>query len=385
MNEQATIAKSSATEQPASLVLSARESLFEQPKDDYLQALPIQLKLSVGAVNDPMEHEADAMADKVMRMPETSFIQRKCSCADRDDEHVRLKPLASQITPFIQAKGDVAGLVSDAVSGRIKSSMGGGGSMSGETKSFMESRFGTDFSDVKIHTGNESVQLSRELNAKAFTVGNNIYFNGGQYQPETDSGKHLLAHELTHVVQQGASNTIRRFPGCSTAQNDIITSALTRARRRSARAIQIVADLQSGTSRRAAASLARYFGTLTPAQITIVHDHMVAADARLHSASAWRCDTETSYTYCAPPNSWWAGTDCPTTTEPTHLCPPVFRPDADSTGVEPSRAIMFEHEALRAAGACGAIHPPGETTPPGSLINVYAYTRFMYSIASGGA
>jgi len=344
------------------------------------ERLPIQLKLSVGAVNDPLEHEADAVADKVMRMPETSFIQRKCSCADRDDEHVRLKPLASQITPFIQAKSDGAGPVSDAVSGRIKSSMGGGGSMSGETKSFMESRFGTDFSDVKIHTGNESVQLNRELNAKAFTVGNNIYFNGGQYQPETDSGKHLLAHELTHVVQQGASNTIRRFPGCSTAQNDIITGALTQARQKSTRAIQAVAGLQSGINRSAAASLASNFGTLTPAQITIVHDRMVAADARLNSASAWRCDTEASYAYCAPPHSWWAGTNCPTTTDPTHLCPPVFRADADTTGVEPSRAIMLVHEGLRAAGACGGFYPPGDITPPGSLTNVYAYTHFINGI-----
>jgi hypothetical protein len=72
----------------------------------------------------------------------------------------------------------------------------------------MESRFGADFSNVKIHTGNEPEQLNRSLNAKAFTVSNNIYFNTGQYQPETDGGKHLLAHELTHVVQQG--NAVQR-------------------------------------------------------------------------------------------------------------------------------------------------------------------------------
>jgi hypothetical protein len=171
------------------------------------ERLPIQLKLSVGAANDPLEYEADAMADKVMRMPETSFIQRKagCSCSDYDDEHVRLKPLASQITPFIQAKENSTSAVSDAVSGKIKSSMGGGNPMQSSTKSFMESRFGTDFSDVKIHNGEESAELNRSLNAKAFTVSNNIYFNNGQYQPETDAGKHLLAHELTHVVQQNGS------------------------------------------------------------------------------------------------------------------------------------------------------------------------------------
>lgn len=176
--------------------------------------LPIQLKLSVGAVNDPLEDEADAMADKVMRMPETSFIQRKagcgCSCCDQDDEHVRLKPMAGQVTPFIQAKSDGGGAVSDSVSSRVKSSMGGGSPMQSDTRSFMESRFGTGFGDIKIHNNDESAQLNRSLNAKAFTVSNNIYFNNGQYQPETDAGKHLLAHELTHVVQQGSDVKIRR-------------------------------------------------------------------------------------------------------------------------------------------------------------------------------
>jgi hypothetical protein len=76
----------------ANKVMPVRDQL--ETEVELTQRLPIQLKLSVGATDDPLEHEADAMADKVMRMPETSFIQRKssCSCGDRDDEHVRLKP-----------------------------------------------------------------------------------------------------------------------------------------------------------------------------------------------------------------------------------------------------------------------------------------------------
>jgi hypothetical protein len=69
----------------------------------------------------------------------------------------------------------------------------------------MENRFGNNFSDVKIHTGNDAVQMSKELNAQAFTVGSDIYFNSGKYAPEASDGKHLLAHELTHVVQQSGS------------------------------------------------------------------------------------------------------------------------------------------------------------------------------------
>jgi len=173
-------------------------------------AAGIQRKLTVGETNDPLEDEAGLMADKVMRMPEASFIQRKtgsCSTCDYDDEHVHLKPLDNQVSPIIRAKGDGAGMVSNSVSSRIQSSMGSGSSIPNNTRSFMESRFGTDFSDVKIHTGDESAQLNRELNAKAFTVNNNIYFNNGQYQPQSDSGKHLLAHELSHVVQQGRNGS----------------------------------------------------------------------------------------------------------------------------------------------------------------------------------
>ncbi|MBL0341286.1 MAG: DUF4157 domain-containing protein [Bacteroidetes bacterium] len=73
------------------------------------------------------------------------------------------------------------------------------------TRSFMENRFGADFGNVKIHTDSQSSHLNRELNAKAFTVGNDIYFNSGKYSPQSESGKHLLAHELTHVVQQNYS------------------------------------------------------------------------------------------------------------------------------------------------------------------------------------
>ncbi len=159
----------------------------------------VQPALSIGAVNDPLEKEADLMADKVMRMPERGLIQRKCTDCEEEDK-VQRKPLAS----FIQKKGAQGGMVaSDSVSNRINSSRGKGKRLSKSTKSFMENRFDTDFSNVNIHTGSEATNMSRDLGAKAFTVGNDIYFNKGQYSPSTSEGKRLLAHELTHSVQQG--------------------------------------------------------------------------------------------------------------------------------------------------------------------------------------
>ena len=164
----------------------------------HIDHLPIQRKLSIGAVNDPLEHEADAMADKVMRMPEQNFIQRKCAHCE-EEERAQRKPLAS----FIQKKeAGSNNIASDVISNQIHSTQGSGNSMHKSTKSFMENRFGVDFSDVKIHSGNYASQLSKDLNAQAFTVGNNIYFNDGKYQPESNEGKHLLAHELTHTIQQ---------------------------------------------------------------------------------------------------------------------------------------------------------------------------------------
>lgn len=93
--------------------------------------------------------------------------------------------------------------VSSSLEQQISSSKGGGSAMPDELRSNMETNFGTDFSSVRIHTDNSAVQMSKNLNAQAFTTGSDIYFNTGKYDPGSSSGQHLLAHELTHVVQQG--------------------------------------------------------------------------------------------------------------------------------------------------------------------------------------
>lgn len=100
------------------------------------------------------------------------------------------------------------------VSEKLSASKGKGSPMSASTQSDMNSGFGSDFSNVRIHTDSTAVQMNKELGSQAFTNGSDIYFNEGKYNPESDSGKHLLAHELTHTVQQGAtSNTVQRFVG----------------------------------------------------------------------------------------------------------------------------------------------------------------------------
>ena len=210
MPDHLTISPTSPTTSPAAIkdIMSVQQQLQNEIEIQPLQKTSIQFKLAIGASDDSLEHEADAMADRVMRMPEQNFIQRKCSDCEVE-EKLQRKTLVS----FIQGKESSAGtLASDAISNQINASKGNGSGMDSNTQSFMQSRFGADFSEIKIHTGGESIQMNRDLNAKAFTVGNDIYFNEGQYNPVSAEGKHLLAHELTHTVQQGVVDKIQKQP-----------------------------------------------------------------------------------------------------------------------------------------------------------------------------
>lgn len=190
----------------------------------FFKPVTIQKRSSVGSAKDAYEVEADNMANKVMSKHVSSaqnysqagaLLPKKCA-AYKQEEKVQTRPLVNNITSFVQkSSNESAVVVSNHVENQINSSRGAGNSLDNGTKNFMESHFGIDFSDVKIHTGSQAVQTSRELNAEAFTVGNDIYFNEGKYSPNSDSGKHLLAHELTHTVQQTApfaQRQIQRAP-----------------------------------------------------------------------------------------------------------------------------------------------------------------------------
>lgn len=164
--------------------------------------------LPVSQPSDASEIEADAVAEKVMRMSEDKPASIKASASQP-------KPLAKVIMPLAQAKSDGGADFGDALSGGIAASQGGGHSLDRSAKTFMQNRFGADFGGVKIHTDSQAVQLNRQLNARAFTVGQDIYFNEGQYQPHSESGKYLLAHELTHTIQQQSiigRKIIQRMP-----------------------------------------------------------------------------------------------------------------------------------------------------------------------------
>jgi len=126
-------------------------------------------------------------------------------------EKEELPPIQTKSTESIQAKSGSTSSES-GIESSLKSSKGGGSAMSKNTQEEMSSGFGADFSKVRIHTGSRAVQMNKDLGSHAFTNGSDIYFNSGKYDPGSKAGKHLLAHELTHTVQQGAAgNSIQKF------------------------------------------------------------------------------------------------------------------------------------------------------------------------------
>jgi hypothetical protein len=186
-----------------------------------------QARLKVGAVNDPLEKQADRVAERVVRgagtaetmMTAAAGVHRKCdSCGDEDR--------------LLQRKADSAAPATGAGTAAAVPELGGGQAMPQAGRQFFEPRFGgADFSGVRLHTGPQAAALAAGVNAKAFTLGRDIVFAEGEYRPGTMAGNRLLAHELTHVLQQGAHperGVIRRTPGVDADDSwrELITTEL---------------------------------------------------------------------------------------------------------------------------------------------------------------
>ncbi|HLP65747.1 eCIS core domain-containing protein [Flavobacterium sp.] len=147
-------------------------------------------------------------------------IQAKCADCEKE-EKVQKKEVKEEEKP-VQKKEENSNKESqeNELEGKLNSSKGGGKGLDKKTKNEMESGFGADFSDVKVHTDSNAVQMSQELGAQAFTNGNDVYFNKGKYNPNSKEGKHLLAHELTHTIQQNGAKQKSGMVQKSTVGND---------------------------------------------------------------------------------------------------------------------------------------------------------------------
>jgi hypothetical protein len=156
---------------------------------------------------DAYEREASEVAERVLRMPDSAdpvrtqqrplAISRKCSACEEDDKP--LQRAASEHEPSLDKQGSLGVEAARTVARQA------GEPLPAATRDFFEPRFGHDFSRVRVHTDSEAAAAARGVRARAFTLGQHIVFGRAEYAPATAHGKLLLAHELTHVVQQGAS------------------------------------------------------------------------------------------------------------------------------------------------------------------------------------
>ncbi|RZI84287.1 MAG: DUF4157 domain-containing protein [Rubrivivax sp.] len=193
--------------------------------------------LTIGAPDDHYEREADRVADAVVSGSQADSVQGISSGMQFKLARKVLEPSEmydSVMPPDNLAEGlpeaevpepenlqrsatGEAGSVTPQYEQSLQQAMQGGGEgLAPTTKSFMESRFGQDFSGVRVHRDSQAGELAKQVNARAFTVGSDIFFNPSEYAPSSREGQHLLAHELTHVVQQSSgrlSRQIRRAPG----------------------------------------------------------------------------------------------------------------------------------------------------------------------------
>jgi hypothetical protein len=192
-------------------------------------ATQLQTKLTLSAPDDPYEREAEQTADRVMRMPETLYgdrpsplsvfparalsVQRKCSACEEEEEKIvqrKCSACEEEEEKAVHRKADMTKAPRSSPDAAVRSALASPGQpLDLGSREYFESRFGADFSRVRVHTDSHAANAATALNAKAFTVGPNIAFAGGQYAPASAHGRRLIAHELTHVAQQGHAPAIR--------------------------------------------------------------------------------------------------------------------------------------------------------------------------------
>ncbi len=173
----------------------------EECKTKKFLGKPLQTKLAVSQPGDEFEQEADRVAEQVMRMPD----------AELNRQHRDIG------TPLIQRRatsGDTGVMEAPPIVHNVLNSPGQ--PLDAATRAFFEPRFGHDFSQVRVHADAEAEASARSINVRAYTVGHHIAFGTGRFAPGTGEGNRLLAHELSHVVQQaGEQSTIMRVCDCA--------------------------------------------------------------------------------------------------------------------------------------------------------------------------
>jgi len=211
------------------LVMQLHQTYGNRYVQRLLKSNVVQAKLTVNAPGDIYEQEADRVAEAVTKAV-TSLKQRQVEEEEGEEEEVQAKLVQRQVeeeeeevqAKLVRRQGEEEeeiqaqstenqpATVSENLETRINDARGSGHPLSDNVREPMEQAFGADFNGVRVHTDSQADLLSQELSARAFTTARDIFFRQGEYSLGTDSGKKLIAHELTHVMQQSGRNKPQR-------------------------------------------------------------------------------------------------------------------------------------------------------------------------------
>ncbi len=254
----------------------------------------LQPKLTIGAADDPLEREADAVASNVMRMPDPTSvsrvapprISRACAACGADEE--------------IQPKSDGGDMAGEAAPGSVDETLRSPGApLDAATRGFFEPRFGSDFGDVRVHTDAQAAESARSVGALAYTVGPHLVFASGAYEPAAETGRRLIAHELTHVVQQSGApaNTLARFQyghanSCTMTHLNFIWPGHTQAKGSVVKAMELTDGRPLTTD--VVNNLHKFFGkdAALPANVTKIHDKFSAISNALEQHYLYHCSKQ---------------------------------------------------------------------------------------------
>lgn len=421
-HHSATAEVTSATSAPRPRATSSAEAVGEcdchatDTPDFGFSTLPIlhgsAKQLEVSRPGDPDELEADRVAEAVLAGPVPASAQpvtispcpacagaihRKCTKCEEEDEQERVQRKPSSSAPP---------MASD-----IGLPLTGGTALPGDLRGDFEGRFGHDFSRVRIHTGAQAARAASELSARAFTIGTDVAFGTGEFQPDTTAGRRLLAHELTHVIQQSSGalrmNRLRvqregtevppagfgldkKFPRCTEETSREVQYEIEMARLHvngaAAGLAEELAKIEApnpgaGIITKVGSALDRYFKTRKPAEIKFILARLRSIGKWLdRGTSNWICMTQQQCDgYCAGKGA----AACANSTSPVSLCDEYFKIPSHTI-----RSMVLVHEAAHQAGLLGDVYSHNKKFPDLSsqqaMGNADSYALFVQETALGG-
>ncbi|MDF5715079.1 MAG: DUF4157 domain-containing protein [Rhizonema sp. NSF051] len=182
----------------------------ETPESSLIAGTRIQAKLMIGAPGDKYEQEANKVATQVVNQISAPVAQQKSQ--NLQQQNISSEEEKLQMKPILQLQAGVSGVAATPdLESSIQQARSGGQPLADQVRKPMEQAFGADFSGVKVHTDTQADQLNQSIQAKAFTTGQDVFFRQGAYEPGSRGGQELIAHELTHVVQQNGGS-VKRSP-----------------------------------------------------------------------------------------------------------------------------------------------------------------------------